>query len=55
MGDVCNQNHLSFQQPLERSPPGPLPWGLTFPPGSAGWAQLGGRKEQSAGSGYQWA
>ena len=31
MGDVNNQNYLSFRQPLKRSPPGSFPWGLTFP------------------------
>lgn len=31
MGDVSNQNYLSFQQPLKGAPPGPFPWGVTSP------------------------
>ena len=47
VGDVDNQNYLSFQQPLKRAPPGPFPWGVTSPlcwqdePG-------GGRRGQSS-------
>lgn len=41
MGDVSNQNNLSFQQPLKRAPPGPFPWGVDLLPEPAGRAQLG--------------